>query len=85
VNIALNEVFYTKGMDYALVINHDVILRPDCYEELLGCRHGFITGVSTDDKSKLSGELSEWMRPRPHPDFSCFLIWKDVYEKVGSV
>jgi GT2 family glycosyltransferase len=24
------------------------------------------------------------MRPRPHPDFSCFLIWKDVYEKVGS-
>lgn len=80
-NLGLREVF--KDSNHALVVNHDVLLRPDCYSELLSFGHEFITGVSTDDISKLNDPLSDWLRGRPNPDFSCFLIKKNVFETVG--
>jgi GT2 family glycosyltransferase len=72
--------------DHVLVINNDVELRPDCFHSLLewstDYNAPFVTGVSV--RSKL--ELRPRETPRssaPHPDFSCFMIRKDCYKKVG--
>jgi GT2 family glycosyltransferase len=80
---------------WALVVNNDVRLRPDTYRQLLADGGGFVTAVGTDDPKKIGLESSDpnvrcfiYYPPdpsakRPHPDFSCFLIRKSVYETTG--
>ncbi len=42
----------------------------------------FVTAVSVDTPGAIEGE---WRKaPRPHPDFSCFLIRREVWQKVGG-
>jgi len=85
--------------DYALVVNNDVELRPDTYRWLVEDGGGFVTAVGSQDREKIkpavyegglgpTKELHRYAPPdlghtRPHPDFSCYLIRKEVYEKVG--
>lgn len=79
-NYALTTIF--RHCDHALVVNNDVVLRPDTYRSLLEDGGGFVTAVSVDN---LMGIQGEWRKaPRPHPDFSCFLIRKEVWMKVGA-
>jgi GT2 family glycosyltransferase len=64
------------------VVNNDVVLRPDTYRSLLEDGGDFVTAVSVDSMAGIEGE---WRKaPRPHPDFSCFLIRKNVWDKVGG-
>src|SRR5438445_456115 len=81
-NRALNLVFRHLRADHALVVNNDVELRPDTYRLLLADGGGFVTAVGVRDKTKLTGPIDPASRS-PHPDFSCFLIRRHVYEKVG--
>lgn len=79
-NYALEGIF--RNCEHALVINNDVVLRPDTYRSLLEDGGGFVTAVSVDN---LEGIQGKWRKaPRPHPDFSCFLIRKAVWQKVGA-
>lgn len=79
-NFALDRIF--RKWDHALVVNNDVVLRPDTYRELLADGGDFVTAVSVDNVAGIQGE---WRKaPRPHPDFSCFLIRKNVWDKVGA-
>lgn len=79
-NFALEGIF--RKSDHALVVNNDVVLRPDTYKALLNDGGEFVTAVSVDN---LVGIKGTWAKaPRPHPDFSCFLIRKSVWEKIGA-
>jgi GT2 family glycosyltransferase len=78
-NFALVNAFRKTG--HCLVINNDVSLRPDTYRSLLEDGGDFVTAVSVDNVEGIQGD---WRKaPRPHPDFSCFLIRKKVWEAVG--
>lgn len=79
-NRALEFVFIS-GAQYALVVNNDVELRPDTYRRLLEDGGGFVTAVGRREWPEESGPPSA--EKRPHPDFSCYLIRKEVYYKVG--
>jgi GT2 family glycosyltransferase len=77
--------------DYALVVNNDVELRPDTYRRLVEDGGEFVTAVGTRDPSKIGkGAFPFVFYPpepkniRPHPDFSCFLIRRTLYHKVGA-
>lgn len=75
---------FRLGAEYVLVVNNDTILRPDTYRRLVKDGGDFVTAVGTRDATKIE-ELTEPdpNAKRPHPDFSCYLIRREVYEKVG--
>lgn len=79
-NFALTDVF--RNFDHAVVINNDVELRTDTVRELTEDPGEFVTAVSVGDPAQL-----EWdgvIRRRPHPDFSCYMIRRSCWEKVGG-
>ena len=79
-NFALTDLF--RRFEHVLVVNNDVVLRPDTYRELLADGGPFVTAVSVDDIARIEGDW--WKCQRPHPDFSAFLIRREVWEKVGG-
>ena len=85
---------FGKGSPWALVINSDVQLHPRAYEVLLSTSRDFITGVGVSplegvDAGEFERTFVEDHPPdlsrefRPHPDFSCFLIRREVFLRVG--
>ncbi len=71
-----------RNSEYCLSVNNDVQLRSDNMRELLDDGGEFVTGVSIDT---LDGLQDQWRKsPRPHPDFSNFLIRRSAWEKVGG-
>lgn len=83
-NLALGHVFDTLGMAHALVVNSDVRLRPDTYRRLVDDGGNFVTCVGTSSGAKFPGGEPNPERKRPHPDFSCFLITRHCWERVGK-
>ena len=79
-NLGLKYVFETVTEPYALVANNDVMLRDDFYRMLEEHGGGFVSGMTVEKEKELDGiaQVSK------HPDFSCFLIRKEVWEKVGE-
>jgi GT2 family glycosyltransferase len=83
-NFGLNFCFRNLRADYALVLNNDIELRPDTYRHLVADGGGFVTGVGSDDYTKIVPlEDPDPAKKRKHPSFSCFLIRREVFEKVG--
>ncbi len=95
-NGALRFILDDLGEDYALVVNNDVELRPDTYRWLVADGGGFVTAVGTRDPAKIEPVNPQdgptiprqYLPPdpakkRPHPHFSCFLIRREVWRKVG--
>ena len=96
-NWGLKRIFETA--EHALVVNNDVLLHPRTYEWLLADGGGFVTCVGVQGKHynerkdglKVFRDETERVvfpcelgsRKRPHPDFSCYLIRKGVWERVG--
>jgi GT2 family glycosyltransferase len=83
-NWGLKKLF--KETDRVLVVNNDTLFSPETYERLLGYqletgRH-FVTGVSSDRPPHEVPEKG--MNERPHPDFSCFLIDRFCWNRVGG-
>jgi GT2 family glycosyltransferase len=83
------KALFNAGAKEVLVINNDVVLRPDTYWMLVNIKQPFVTAVSVDCPHKLGApgdrepdNLAE--AARPHPDFSCFMVRKEVYERVGK-
>lgn len=67
---------------YVLVINNDVELRPDTYRLLVESKHLFATAVGVNSRHQMEGPVK--LEDRPHPDFSCFLIRRECWQKVGK-
>jgi glycosyltransferase involved in cell wall biosynthesis len=78
---------FGAGEGHAMVVNNDVELRPDTYRWLLGDGGGFVTAVGNEDPDCLvvgpQGFPDPSKNNRPHPDFSCYLIRRKVWEEVG--
>jgi GT2 family glycosyltransferase len=66
---------------HCLVVNNDVVLRPDCYHELLRDGGQFVTAVGVSTIEGIQGEFVKAVRP--NPDYSCFMIRRPTWEKVG--
>jgi glycosyltransferase involved in cell wall biosynthesis len=81
-NQALDLAFNTLKLEHVLVINNDVILRPDTYNLLLADGGGFVTGVGVGTMEQLA--ICEPASRSPHPTFSCFLIRAEVWHRVGK-
>ena len=84
---------FSKGAEHVLVVNNDVLLRPDTYRLLVADGSLFVTAVASDDPSCVkpvqqpSGRW-DYAEPdpagkRPHPTMSCFLIRRECWVKVG--
>jgi GT2 family glycosyltransferase len=80
-NRALN-FFFIAGAEYALVVNNDVELQPQTYRYLVGDGGGFVTCIGNQQWPEVINPPDP-EKKRAHPDFSCYLIRKEVYEKVG--
>lgn len=82
-DVALAHVFDRGEAAAALVVNSDVRLRPDAYKRLLDDGGLFVTCVGTSSGAKFPGGEPSGQR-RPHPDFSCFLMRRECWERVGQ-
>lgn len=80
-NRALSFVF-KAGAEYAFVVNNDVELKPESYRLLVEDGGGFVTLVGVREWPAIIQDPNPDNK-RPHPDFSAFLIRKQVYETVG--
>lgn len=107
-NSALRYLFGSERVERVLVVNQDLVLRPDTYRWLDADGGGFVTAVGSADATCVERPGPEpaqlyslsvkppkhyyaptypLPRPeasRPHPDFSCFLIRRNVWERVGE-
>jgi len=83
-NHALHHVFDELHLPYVLVVNNDTVLRPDTYRLLVEDGGPFVTAVGVNFVlDALNLPLASPSR-RPHPDFSCYLIRREVWERVGG-
>lgn len=69
--------------EHILVLNNDVEIQPCTYRYLLAQQKPFVSCVSVDKPEQLSTPPFGILPTRPHPDFSCFLIRKECWERVG--
>jgi len=75
---------FKSGAEHALVVNNDVMLHPNTYEWLLESGYDFVTPVGNNDPESIRSIMKpDFNKTRKHPDYSCFLIKKSVWEKVG--
>lgn len=79
-NLALSMLF-AERRPHCLVIGNDTILAPWTYSALLSANVPFVTGV--DVGMDPVPEKPDVFPLSPHPDFSCFLIRRECWEKVG--
>ena len=66
-----------------LVLNNDVEIDPMTYRTLAGLELPFVTGISVRTQKEMEIFKRLVLVPSPHPDFSCFMIHRDTYKKVG--
>ena len=85
-NRALRWLFIEKGEPYALVINNDSVLQPSAYRWLVADGGLFVTCVGKRDAKCVEPPYLEPdpSAKRPHPDFSCYLMRRECFERVGE-
>ena len=98
-NTALRFLFDELHAEHALVVNNDVVLRVDTYRLLLANGGLFVTcigvrgkEVHTPDGIHLFDDEGKEVFPgdprptvtRSHPDFSCYLIRREAWERAGT-
>jgi GT2 family glycosyltransferase len=83
-NMGLDYLVQTWG--HALVIGNDTVMAPCTYRILLETsrkyRFPFVTGVAVDNMEQAL-QTPDVDPITYHPDFSCFLITRQCWEKVG--
>ena len=82
-NEALSMAFDSLKLEYALVVNNDVELRPETYRLLLADGASFVTAVGVRPREHMAS-LPDELNRSPHPDFSCFLMRSDVWKRTGK-
>lgn len=80
-NNALSMAFDHMGLPYVLMVNNDTVLRPDTYRWLVADGGPFVTGIGVSSMEQT--RTTDATNKRPHPDFSCFLIRKEVWQAIG--
>jgi len=67
--------------DHVLVVNNDVVLKPETYRTLVEDGGAFVTGVSSGEE--IARQVVDVGARSPHPDFSCFLMTRECWRRVG--
>lgn len=85
-NRALEYVFNVQKQPFALVVNSDVVLRPDAYRRLIEDGGEFVTCVGNGDAKCVEPPFDppDPGRKRSHPDFSNYLIRRSVWDRIGK-
>lgn len=78
-NMGLHRLFLDN--EHVLVVNNDVVLRPDTYRELLADGGLFVTAVGVNEEAAIHGAFVKAVRP--HPDFSAYMIRRECWQRVG--
>lgn len=80
-----------RGYAEVLVCNNDIELRPETYKQLRGWLAvndpsdlGLVTGVSAGEEQARGIVNADGISESPHPDFSCFMMAKWAWERVGG-
>ena len=81
-NFGLDYFFNTAMCEYVWVVNNDVVFRPDTLRELIADGGDFVTGVGVSSMEQIQTPFVKSIRP--NPDFSCFLIRKNVWRTIGQ-
>jgi GT2 family glycosyltransferase len=81
-NQGLTALFSDEDTEAVLVVNNDVELHPETYMHLLNAGDGFVTAVGVDNPGCLLNKPKPSTKS-PHPDFSCYLIRRWVWDRVG--
>lgn len=82
-NCGLGTLFGCSNQrQHCLVVGSDTVLAPWAYSALLSVDAPFVTGVDVG-MSPLP-EKPDIYPLSPHPDFSCFLIRRECWEKLGT-
>lgn len=88
---------FNEGCDYALVCNDDILFSPDCIDAMVRTyqdhnKDGVVMVTPNNIMLELSNpyDILQYKLPEDtpesisdHPNFSCFLIARDYFEKVG--
>lgn len=80
-NTALKYVF-SEGAEYALVCNNDTELLPQTYRLLVEDGGLFVTAVGCREWPSTI-DPPDPAKKRNHPDFSCYLIRRKAWERIG--
>lgn len=80
-NAGLDWFLSAMPREHVLCVGNDTILAPWTYSALLSANVPFVTGVDVG-MSQLP-EKPDVFPLSPHPDFSCFLMRRECWEKVG--
>jgi GT2 family glycosyltransferase len=81
-NVGLTVLFDNAKNTHVLVINNDVVLPVWFYEQLLAYDKPFVSGISVDKMEQIA-EPAPMGELHPHPDFSGYLLRREVWDKVG--
>jgi GT2 family glycosyltransferase len=81
-NCGLRHIFCLKHVEAALVVGNDTWLAPWTYSALLSCNVPFVTGVAVGSMEQIP-EKPDIQPLTPNPDFSCFLVRREAWEKIG--
>lgn len=87
---------FERGADYVLIINNDIVLHPDCIDRLVERfeRHeeGVVMVTAMDRRGEnpnvkdfiaLKSADFEKVPEAEHPHYSCFMINKKYWDKIG--
>lgn len=80
-NCMIDACLHYGDDEHILVVGNDTVLAPWTYSALLSADVPFVTGVDVG-MSPLP-DKPDVFPLSPHPDFSCFLIRRECWEKVG--
>lgn len=75
-------IAFEEGAKHVLCVGNDTWLAPWVYSELLSYDVPFVTGVAVDNMEQ-ANQRPDRVPLTQNPDFSCFLIRRDCWEKVG--
>lgn len=81
-NTALHYVFDVCGDAHALVCNNDIWLHPQTYHTLLMQPEPLVSGISVSHRAEV--RMPPVITKSKHPDFSCFLLRRVAWERVGQ-
>src|ERR1035437_1975660 len=94
-NFGVRDAF-ARGFDYVLILNNDVLLHPACIDQMVAGFAkeegiGMISAMDIRSECEVPEDLFtkksadyEAAPVSPHPSFSCFMINKECWDKVGE-
>ena len=83
-NCGLSHLIDMQHNEHVLVINNDIVLAPWTYSLLLEYGLPFVSGVSAAEMKEIQQPRLPILPTTLHPDFSCFLIRREAWLRVGK-